>query len=117
MYTTSFAVDWVITMPIKSTPVEYRTIGFYHSPCDNCGSPNTIVYKHGHRVTDHENNTANSYAGIWECVDCGASESCEHRDERTEEFTHDALDSRGEHTQYTTRGNVCGWCETVVDAL
>lgn len=99
------------------TPVEYRTIGFYHSPCTECGSPNTIVYKHGHRTTDAENTTARSYAGIWECVDCGASESCDHRDTHPETFENDALDSRGEHTTYESHGDVCDWCDTVADAL
>lgn len=103
-------------MPNKPTPVEYRTIGFYHSPCDECGSPNTIVYKHGHRATRPDDATRSSYAGIWECVDCGASESCDHRETHVETFTHDALDSRGEHTQFETRGDVCNWCELAVES-
>lgn len=89
---------------MKAPSTDYREIAFYTELCENCESPNTIVYKHGHQ-----------HAGMVECVDCNDTDAtCAHLETRTDVIEVDTMRD-GEHDTYEVTAVICELCECEVE--
>lgn len=70
--------------------------------CPECGSA-TMLYCYPHQ-----------HAGLWECENCGASDTHEHEEIIAETIEVDTM-RNGEHDTYLTTIHVCDTCGIQVD--
>lgn len=82
---------------------EYRQIALYNEVCENCESPNTVVFQHPH-----------AQAGSGLCVDCEIPFDCSHHETRTDVIEVDTMRD-GEHDTYETTIIICEMCESEVE--
>lgn len=83
---------------------DYRQIAVYNEVCENCESPNTVVYQHGHK-----------YAGMVVCLDCENDDmTCSHLETRTDVIEVDTMRD-GEHDTYESTVIICEMCECEVE--
>lgn len=89
---------------MKAPSTDYREIALYNELCENCESPNTIVYQHPHK-----------FAGMVICLDCeNDDQRCSHLETRTDVLEVDTM-RNGEHDTYERTAVICELCEIEVD--